>query len=764
MIKKLIFSLFASLIFVIPAFAATTEDFSQMSPTVKVTSYRKLFIGQALAYGSGSGTVITPDGVVVTNHHVIFDEEEFRPLDAFEICITFDVQKEPVCKYTARLMAYDKDMDIALLKINGTDVFGKTLPSLKYLDFNNNAVPKERTEISVVGYPASGGETITVTKGQISGFEKFNDYNYFKTDTDFDHGSSGGTALDSEGNYIGIPTYIRSYAENVGYFLDLREARKWIGENIGKDTIKDLPTGQAGLKTENILKNDLARLSKANDDLKYTMADYPNLEVTLPAGWEFLQINDTSFFASQKNLSNPVGFSVHIADYQYEIDQGYMDKLDDELSDYKQNYPDYKKEDVTFAGQKAWKISYTSYDSKNYAYYIPYGYTIVGLSYSIDLNESDKQEAAMKAPLESFKFTKIPIKDPTLPDTIKFDDPLFQISAFGDFRIQKNNDKQSGTLLAEAVQKNNFEGSFAIYYEQIPKDERQLSAKERLDDATKNMYGDKLLYKNDEVVLGGLKGFLYTYEYEGSKYQQIRKHLVTKIRNNDYEFSFEYDDLTADFDKNLGTIKNMLDSFKFNGEGAVSGIPNSYGNLGSTFNDVQFHRFAQAISDLSEKGIIKGYPDGGFHPEQLVSRGEALKIILESKNYLENDKKSKKAVDFSQYEKKNPTFKDVNSFNPFLKYIQYAYEKKFLSGYSDGNFRPNQNVNLVEALKLIINTYEIPVWGGDTDPWYKKYMDKGFELSLIPYGMYDPAHNLTRAELAYLVSSVYKQADKSFGF
>ena len=38
------------------------------------------------------------------------------------------------------------------------------------------------------------------------------------------------------------------------------------------------------------------------------------------------------------------------------------------------------------------------------------------------------------------------------------------------------------------------------------------------------------------------------------------------------------------------------------------------------------------------------------------------------------------------------------------------------------------------------------------------YMDKGFELHLIPYGMYDPGLQLTRAELAHLVNTIYKQA------
>ncbi len=749
MLKKLPLLLLA--LFLTTGLASANEDSSQMNPTVKVTSYKKLFIDQVVAYGSGSGTVVSPDGIVITNHHVIFDDDEFKPLDGFEVCITFAVKDEPVCQYTARLIAQDKDMDIALLKINEKDVFGNALPALKFLDYQSNIAPKEETEITVVGYPGSGGETITITKGQISGFEKFNERNYFKTDTDFDHGSSGGTALDPQGNYIGIPTYIRSYAENVGFFLDLREARGWIDENIVKTPIRDIAT-------ERLLEAELARLKKSNDDLKYVQELYPHASVTLPEGWEFIEINDDSFFASQKNLSNPVGFSVFTSDYQFEVGQGYLDKLDEELEGVQENFPDYKKEEITFAGEKAFKITYTSFSNKNTTIYIPYGYTMVGISYSIDLDESEKQEKAIKPALEAFSFTKSSLTVPALSDTLRFDDPPFEITAAGDFRFQKNREKRSSDLLAEAVQKDNFEGNVTLYYSQISKDERHLTAKERLDEIVKSLSGRKLVYKNDEVVLGGLEGFLYTFEYEGRKYQQIRKRMSVSVRHDDYEFSIDYDDLTEDFDKNLPLIQKMLDSFQFKGELSELGIETSYGNLGFTFNDIQFHRFAQAISALAEKEIVSGYKDGGFHPEQLVNRVEALKMILESKNHLETEKGSKKIVDFSQYAKKRVSFWDVNSRHSLMKYVEYAKEKDFISGYGNRTFRPNQNVNLVEALKLIMSAYEIPVWAGDTDPWFKKYMDKGFELGLIPYGMYEPGHFLTRAELAFLVNTVYRQA------
>lgn len=749
MIKKFFLTILLTFALISPAMAA--ENFSQMSPTVKVTSYKKLFTENVIAYGSGSGTVVSNDGIVITNHHVIFDDNEFKPLDAFEVCITFDVQKEPVCKYTARLIGHDKDMDIALLKINKEDVFGTFLPSLKYMDYRNPAEPKEKTRIQVVGYPGSGGETITITQGQISGFEEFNNYQYFKTDTDFDHGSSGGTALDENGNFIGIPTYIRSYAENVGYFLDLREAQTWLNENVGKSP-------EANFAAESLLEKELARFKKANDDLKYTQEHYPFLQVALPDGWEFLEINNDSFFAGQKNLSNPVGFSLFTGKYQFPINDGYMDKLNEELERIKDTYPDYKKEEVTFAGQSAWKITYTSIANKNTTYYIPYGYMIIGLSYSIDLDEAEKQEKAVQPVLDSFRFTKPAVEDPLLMPTIQFKEPPFEITSAGDWRLMKNENRQPMNLLAEAVEKDNFEGSFSISYDQISKDERHLSNSDRLEEQIDNMGGRKLVYKNGEVMLGGLEGFLYTYEYEGQKYQKIRKHMIMRVRNGDYEFMIEYDDMTENFDRNLPTIQKMLDSFRFKGETSKDNELSSYGNLGFTFRDIQFHRYARAISNLADKEIVSGFNDGTFRPEAYVNRAEALKMILESKNHLETEKGLGKDVDFDDYQNKRVTLRDAKLSDWFKKYVSYAIEEEIVEGYSDNTFRPRQNVTLAEALKIMLHVYDIPVWAGDTNPWFKKYMEKGFELRLVPYGMYDPHLELTRAELANLVNTIYHQA------
>ena len=452
MLKKflLTFVLISSFVFV-SASALASEDFTQMNPTVRITSYKKLYTDFILAYGSGSGTIVSKDGLIISNHHVIYDDNEQKPLDTFEVCITFDVKEEPVCKYTARLVAHDKDLDITILRLNQADVFGRSLPDLKYLSYQTNSEPKEGSTVQIIGYPGSGGETITITKGQVSGFETYNGYKYFKTDTDFDYGSSGGTALDEQGNYIGIPTYIRSYAENVGYFLDLREAVPWIKEHIGGSTTLNK-------KAEDRLKMELARLQTANDNLKHTYADYPHLSIEIPEGWKFYGIDDDALYVEQESITDPVGLSVYFSYYQFEIDEGYLNKLDEELSKLKSRYPDYKKEETIFNGYDVYHVTYTYFNQRYHSIYIPYGYVLVSMTYGVTLDEEEKQTEAIEPVLDTIRLGIEKIKEPDISQTITFEDPGFSITMADDWRMLKNMSNTPIDLLAEAVQKDNFEG------------------------------------------------------------------------------------------------------------------------------------------------------------------------------------------------------------------------------------------------------------------------------------------------------------------
>lgn len=111
---------------------------------------------------------------------------------------------------------------------------------------------------------------------------------------------------------------------------------------------------------------------------------------------------------------------------------------------------------------------------------------------------------------------------------------------------------------------------------------------------------------------------------------------------------------------------------------------------GSNFTDVSTTDwFNEYVATGTAIGIVKGYDDGTFKPEKTVTRGEALKIILE-------------AAGFTDLSDTTGNFSDVDAVRDwFAKYTAFAKKAGFVSGYSDGTFRGNQGITRAEACVII---------------------------------------------------------------
>lgn len=143
--------------------------------------------------GTGSGVIISEDGYIVTNNHVI--------KGATEIEITLNNKKS----YTAKLIGTDSKMDVALLKIDS----GEKLP---YTSFANSDAIKVGEWVLAVGNPYN--LTSTVTAGIISAKARNLDtsgiQSFIQTDAAVNPGNSGGALVNTRGELIGINTMISS--------------------------------------------------------------------------------------------------------------------------------------------------------------------------------------------------------------------------------------------------------------------------------------------------------------------------------------------------------------------------------------------------------------------------------------------------------------------------------------------------------------------------------------------------------------------------
>ncbi len=158
---------------------------------------------------------------------------------------------------------------------------------------------------------------------------------------------------------------------------------------------------------------------------------------------------------------------------------------------------------------------------------------------------------------------------------------------------------------------------------------------------------------------------------------------------------------------------------------------------------------------LSEKGIINGYGDGTFQPAQNITRAELLKIIFEG-----NKTKTAKQT--------TNCFPDVGYKEWYSKYICTAKDLKIISGYGDGNFKPDQPVNKAEALKILGEFYKWPTKDNPKQAWYGKYIDLGKVQNLLENPEnFDPEENMSRGEISetlyrFLAKTEYKTEKFSY--
>lgn len=202
--------------------------------------------GELLIGWSGSGSIISPDGLILTNAHVVLSDRYFN-VDALAVAITVGEDRPPEVLYFAEVLQADEALDIAVIQIT-TDIDDNPVNisdlNLPYVVLGDSGSLRLGDEISILGYPSIGGETITFTTGEVSGFTPENPYGnraFIKTSATIAGGNSGGLAADSQGRLIGIPTQL-GYGGD-GQFVDCR-----VLEDTNRDGVVDeddscIPTG-----------------------------------------------------------------------------------------------------------------------------------------------------------------------------------------------------------------------------------------------------------------------------------------------------------------------------------------------------------------------------------------------------------------------------------------------------------------------------------------------------------------------------------------
>mgnify|MGYP001384461358 FL=1 len=185
--------------------------------------------GEFLSAGGGSGVVISKDGLIMTNHHVIDNSSVVR--------VIFEDGR----MYEASIIGSDKLTDVGLIKINASNLVPISIGNSDEMLVGDLAV--------AIGHPLTLGAAPTVTTGIVSALERRLDvggdvmgsevtlFGLIQTDAPITRGSSGGALINKNGELIGITTAIATAdvgAEGLGFAVPINLAL-----NIAEDILLD---------------------------------------------------------------------------------------------------------------------------------------------------------------------------------------------------------------------------------------------------------------------------------------------------------------------------------------------------------------------------------------------------------------------------------------------------------------------------------------------------------------------------------------------
>lgn len=180
------------------------EDFSKAVVTIGGETYYGEF-------GFGSGFLLSPSGLLVTNYHVIENMDKLVVALKNETIQLFDVNL---------IVAKDPIKDIAVLKIQG-----KNLP---YIVMGNSDLAKPGQKIFAIGNPE--GYTNTISEGIISQIREFKaGINSFQITAPISLGSSGGALFNTKGEVIGITNMTYWYGQNINFAVPINYVKELMG-------------------------------------------------------------------------------------------------------------------------------------------------------------------------------------------------------------------------------------------------------------------------------------------------------------------------------------------------------------------------------------------------------------------------------------------------------------------------------------------------------------------------------------------------------
>jgi len=269
----------------------------------------------------GSGVVVSSEGLIITNKHVIEDEE-----GSYEVILQ-DGSRHKVVE-----IVRDKSKDLALIKINTS--------GLTPVNFGDTNTIKLGQKAIAVGNALGFSNTVSV--GIVSGLSREVEVegemfkNLIQTDAAINPGNSGGALLNSNGDLVGVNTAKSSYAENIGFAIPVDSVKdlvqKYQAGEIDKDSVPAfLGIGFVFRDLKEYLNKGLPIGPVITGVLKNSPADKAGLRVgdiiVSIDGTEFSDEYELSEFIKEKNPGDKVKIKVYRKNNTVEMEATLVESL-----------------------------------------------------------------------------------------------------------------------------------------------------------------------------------------------------------------------------------------------------------------------------------------------------------------------------------------------------------------------------------------------------------------------------------------------------
>jgi serine protease Do len=194
--------------------------------------------------GTGSGVIISADGYILTNNHVV--------AGAKIVTVTLADEQE----YAASVIGGDSKTDLAVIKITAKT----TLP---VATLGDSETLKVGDWVLAIGNPFGLDHTVTAgivsAKGRVIGAGPYDDF--MQTDASINPGNSGGPLINTQGDAVGINTAIVPYGQGIGFAIPINTAKPLIPQLVAKGTVT---RGYFGVNLQT-LTPELAKALKVQD-------------------------------------------------------------------------------------------------------------------------------------------------------------------------------------------------------------------------------------------------------------------------------------------------------------------------------------------------------------------------------------------------------------------------------------------------------------------------------------------------------------------